>query len=121
VLRSAGQGSPRRLSQAFQALRMAVNDEMGSLRRGMATAARMLPTGGTLAVISFESVTDREVKRTFRPQRQGRPMPGEVDPDPIWDVVTRGAVRPGEDEVRRNPRSRSARLRAARRTSHAAV
>jgi 16S rRNA (cytosine1402-N4)-methyltransferase len=119
ALRRAGAGSPRRLSQAFQALRMAVNDELGSLRRGIDGAARLLPAGGALAVISFESVMDREVKRAFRPPRLARPLPGVPDPDPVWEPLTRKAVRPSEEETTRNPRSRSARLRAARRTPHA--
>jgi 16S rRNA (cytosine1402-N4)-methyltransferase len=119
ALRRAGAGSPRRLSQAFQALRMAVNDETGSLSRGIAAAARVLPTGGVLAVITFESVMDRVVKQAFRPPRLTRPLPGIPDPDPVWEPVTRKAVRPSPEEEARNPRSRSARLRAARRSPHA--
>jgi 16S rRNA (cytosine1402-N4)-methyltransferase len=110
--------SPRRLSQAFQALRLAVNDELGSLRRALAAAARVLPFGGTLTVISFESLMDREVKQALRPPRVGRPLPGVPDPEPTWELITRRVVRPSEAEVMRNPRSRSARLRAARRTGH---
>lgn len=110
--------TPRRLSQAFQALRLAVNDELGSLRRALGAAARVLPQGGTLTVISFESLMDREVKQSLRPPRVGRPLPGVPDPDPVWELITRKVVRPTDSEVRRNPRSRSARLRAARRTRH---
>jgi 16S rRNA (cytosine1402-N4)-methyltransferase len=116
ALREGGVGSPRRLSQAFQALRLYVNDELGSLDRGLAAAARVLPAGGTLTVISFESLMDRRVKETFRPPRRERPHPGIPEPAPLWEVLTRGAVRPGPQELARNPRSRSARLRAARRT-----
>ncbi len=119
ILRRAGAGSPRRLSQAFQALRLAVNDELDSLRRGLAAAARTLPPGGTLTVISFESLMDRMVKRTFRPLRFERPVPGVPEPEPVWEPLTRRVVRPGPEESARNPRSRSARLRAARRTPHA--
>lgn len=119
ALRRAGVTTPRRLSQAFQALRLAANDELGSLGRGLEAAARVLPEGGTLTVISFESLMDRMVKRTFRPPRIGRPLPGVPDPVPVWRPLTRGAVRPGEREVAANPRSRSARLRAAERTGHA--
>ena len=119
ALRGAGINSPRRLSQAFQALRLAVNDELGSLRRGLDAAARLLSPGGTLTVISFESLMDRMVKQTFRPQRERRPLPGEPDPNPIWNVLTKRVVRPGPEEVKRNPRARSARLRSAARTAYA--
>jgi len=119
ALRQGGVMSPRRLSQAFQALRMAVNDELGSLRAGLDAAARTLPSGGTLTVISFESLMDRVVKQTFRPPRFDRPHPGLADPEPRWRLLARRAVRPGPEETARNPRSRSARLRAAARTSHA--
>jgi 16S rRNA (cytosine1402-N4)-methyltransferase len=118
VLRRAGVTSPRRLSQAFQALRLAVNHELESLDRGLEAAARILPPGGTLTAISFESLMDRRVKHAFRPPRTGRPMPGVPDPEPRWTVLTKGAVRPAPDEIARNPRARSARLRAAARTAH---
>jgi 16S rRNA (cytosine1402-N4)-methyltransferase len=116
VLRRAGVGTPRRLSQAFQALRLAVNHELQSLDRGLDAAARVLPAGGTLTAISFESLMDRRVKQAFRPPRTGRPLPGVPDPEPRWTLLTRRAVRPGADEISRNPRARSARLRAAART-----
>jgi 16S rRNA (cytosine1402-N4)-methyltransferase len=118
VLSAAGLRSPRRLSQAFQALRFAVNHELESLERGLAAAARILPEGGTLTAISFESLMDRMVKRALRPVRPERPLPGIPDPDPVWTLLTRGAVCPDAAEVARNPRSRSARLRAAARTAH---
>jgi 16S rRNA (cytosine1402-N4)-methyltransferase len=118
ALGRAGVRSPRRLSQAFQALRLASNDELGSLARGLDAAGRVLPAGGTLTVISFESLMDRMVKRTFQPARSGRPIAGAEDPLPRWRLLTRGAVRPSQDEVARNPRARSARLRAAERTGH---
>jgi 16S rRNA (cytosine1402-N4)-methyltransferase len=119
ALGRGGVKSPRRLSQAFQALRLAVNKELESLRRGLAASARLLPPGGTLVVISFESLMDRIVKHAFRPPRESRPLPGQPDPVPVWEPLTRRVVRPGPEEVRRNPRARSAKLRAARRTDHA--
>ena len=119
ALREAGIRHPRRLSQAFQALRLAVNHELDSLRQGLDAAARVLPPGGTLTVISFESLMDRVVKQAFRPPRLHRPHPGIPEPEPRWELLTRRVVRPGPEEVARNPRSRSARLRAARRTAHA--
>jgi 16S rRNA (cytosine1402-N4)-methyltransferase len=119
VLRRAGVSSPRRLSQVFQAVRMAVNAELESLARGLAAAERLLPAGGTLTVIAFESLMDRMVKHAFRPPRLDRPHPGVPEPLPRWRVITRRAVRPRAAEVSRNPRARSARLRAAERTAHA--
>lgn len=118
ALRRGGLGSPKRLSQAFQALRLSLNHELESLDRALEGAAEVLPAGGVLAVISFESLMDRRVKRAFRPPRTDRPVAGIPDPLSRWEVITRGAVRPGDDELARNVRSRSARLRAARRTEH---
>jgi len=118
AIRAAGLRHPRQLSQAFQALRFAVNDELGSLDRGLEASARILPPGGRLVVISFESLMDRRVKHAFRPPRIGRPLPGVPDPLPRWTVLTPRAIRPSDSETARNPRARSARLRAAERTSH---
>jgi len=119
ALGRGGVTTPRRLSQAFQALRMAINDELGSLRSGLAAAARVLPSSGTLTVITFESLMDREVKQTFRPPRLSRPHPGLPDPEPTWRPLTRRPVRPSSEETKTNPRARSARLRSAARTPHA--
>ncbi len=117
ALRRGGVGSPKRLSQAFQAIRFACNDELGSLDRALSAAAEVLPEGGTLTAISFESLMDRRVKRAFRPPRMERPVAGVPDPPALWEPITRRALRPGDDEISRNPRARSARLRAARRTA----
>lgn len=92
-------------TRAFQALRIAVNDELGALERGLAAAGERLRPGGRLVVISFHSLEDRVVKQTFRTG--------------AWDVLTKHVVRPGESEERCNPRSRSARLRAAARRAGA--
>jgi 16S rRNA (cytosine1402-N4)-methyltransferase len=119
LLRRSGAGSPRRLSQAFQAIRMAVNGELDSLERTLSAAARVLPSGGTMTVISFESLMDRRVKQTFRPPRLERPHPGVADEEPLWRVLTKRVIRPGSEETTRNPRARSARLRAAARVAHA--
>lgn len=120
VLRDAGFGAPRRLSQAFQAIRFAVNDELGSLARGIDAAARILPEGGTLTLITFESLMDRIVKQRFAPPRVGRPIPGVPDAPTDWEPIHRKVVRPEPEETDRNPRARSARLRAARRLAHVA-
>lgn len=119
ALRRAGLSHPRHLSQAFQALRFAVNGELTSLDKGLDAAARVLPPSGRLVVIAFESLTDRRVKQAFRPVRPGRPHPGLPDPHPVWRVLTSKAIRPSSFETARNPRARSARLRAAERTSDA--
>lgn len=89
-------------TRAFQALRIAVNDELGALERLLTSLPRCLKPGGRAVVISFHSLEDRPVKQAFR-QRN------------IWQVLTKKPVQAGDDEVRLNPRSRSAKLRAARR------
>ena len=114
-----GQSHPA--TRSFQALRIAVNDELGQLERFLEPAARALRPGGRIAVISFHSLEDRIVKHTFR-RLAGRCTcpPGlpvcRCDPQRVVTVVTRSAVRPDEDEVARNPRARSARLRVAERS-----
>jgi len=98
---------PRRIHAAtrtFQALRIAVNDELGSLDLALPQAARLLAPRGRFGVIAFHSLEDRLVKHAFR--RFG----GEG-----WRVATRKPVRPSDDEVRTNPRARSARLRVLER------
>jgi 16S rRNA (cytosine1402-N4)-methyltransferase len=91
-------------TRAFQALRIAVNDELGNLARCLAGVHRLLDVGGIIVVISFHSLEDRLVKRSFR---QGR-VDGRLE------VLTPKPVRPHDEEVRRNRRARSAKLRAAR-------
>jgi 16S rRNA (cytosine1402-N4)-methyltransferase len=91
-------------TRTFQALRIAVNDELGNLSRCLAEVFRLLDIGGVIVVISFHSLEDRLVKGSFR---QGK-TEGRLE------VLTPKPVRPGEEEVRLNRRARSARLRAAR-------
>jgi 16S rRNA (cytosine1402-N4)-methyltransferase len=105
-------------TRVFQALRMAVNDELGALERGMAAALEALRPGGRLAVITFHSVEDRVVKMFGRRESRDYAIEGEVDVpelrrpvDPRLRWVTRKAERPGTEEVMQNPRSRSAKLR----------
>lgn len=109
-------------TRTFQALRIAVNDELGELERGLAAAERLLAPGGRLAVVSFHSLEDRVVK-TFLKERSGeaaqpsRHMPEAArGPAPSFTLLHRKAVRPGSGEAARNPRARSAKLRAAVRT-----
>ena len=108
-------------TRTFQALRIAVNDELGELDRGLAAAERLLAPGGRLAVVSFHSLEDRAVKRFLR-ERSGN-SPGESRHRPpkllaqrvSFRLLHRRATRPGAAEVAANPRARSARLRAAER------
>jgi len=107
-------------TRTFQALRIAVNDELGQLQRFLEPAARALKPGGRLAVISFHSLEDRIVKHTLR-RLQGACVcpPGlprcVCDRDRVLRVLTKRPLRPTEAETDANPRSRSARLRAAER------
>ena len=109
-------------TRTFQALRIAVNDELGELERGLVAAERLLAPGGRLAVVTFHSLEDRVVK-TFLKSRAGeaaqpsRHLPAaHQGPAPSFTLLHRRAVKAGADETRRNPRSRSAKLRAASRT-----
>ena len=107
-------------TRVFQALRMEVNDEMGDLKRALDGGMRILKPGGRFAVITFESLTDRVVKRFFAAhvgkmrslQQGGEEWVGE---EPRAGAVTRRAVVAGEDETKQNPRSRSAKLRVIER------
>jgi 16S rRNA (cytosine1402-N4)-methyltransferase len=109
-------------TRTFQALRIHVNDELGELERGLAAAERVLAPGGRLAVVTFHSLEDRVVK-TFLKQRSGdlpapsRHLPQAVGgPAPTFTLVNRKAIAAGDAELARNPRARSAKLRAATRT-----
>ncbi len=116
--------SPRRGSKThpatkvFQALRIAVNDEMGSLQRGLDAALKILKPGGRLAVITFHSLEDRTVKEWGRKMARDYEVTGDVDiPElrkpvaPKIKLVHRKAIQPSEEEQKNNPRSRSAQLR----------
>ena len=114
-----GQGHPAK--RTFQALRIAVNDELESLREGLEHAVATLAPGGRLAVISFHSLEDRIVKHFIRAQAQGCTCPPEFPicvcgHEPVLRTLTSRSVVPTVDERGHNPRSASARLRAAERT-----
>src|SRR5204863_2098696 len=104
-------------TRTFQALRIAVNDELGELDRGLAAAERLLMPGGRLAVVAFHSLEDARVKSFLR-HRSGRAAggsrhlpPATATMAPSFTLLTRRPIRPGADEIARNPRARSARLR----------
>ncbi|MGE5503090.1 MAG: 16S rRNA (cytosine(1402)-N(4))-methyltransferase RsmH [Actinomycetota bacterium] len=121
VVRASGDGIDP-ATRTFQALRIAVNDELGELERGLAAAEALLAPGGRLAVVSFHSLEDRVVKaflkaRSGEAARPSRHQPQAAGgPAPSFTLLHRRAVRPGNDEAARNPRARSAKLRAAMRT-----
>jgi 16S rRNA (cytosine1402-N4)-methyltransferase len=89
-------------TRTFQALRIAVNDELGALEQLLKALPRCIKPGGRVAVISFHSLEDRLVKTAFRDKA-------------VWQVLTKKPVQAGDDEEQRNPRARSAKLRAAQR------
>jgi len=108
-------------TRCFQALRIAVNDELGELDRGLAAAERLLRPGGRLAVVSFHSLEDRAVKRFLRDRSDAAAGPSRHMPDaprraPSFRLLRRSAVAPSDAETAANPRARSAKLRAAERT-----
>ncbi len=108
----------------FQALRIAVNDELGALEDLLEAAPAWLKPGGRIAIISFHSLEDRLVKRAFQRyaakeiDKPNWPMP-KKNPEHFFTLLTKKPVDPQADEVQRNPRSRSARLRVAERISDA--
>ncbi len=109
-------------TKVFQALRIAVNDEIGSLKLGLEAALKILKPGGRLAVITFHSLEDRVVKEFGREKTRDYTFSGKVDvpelrapraPEMRW--FSRKAIAPGAMEVTENPRSRSAQLRVLER------
>ena len=104
-------------TRVFQALRIAVNDEIGSLNRGLDGALKILKPGGRLAVITFHSLEDRVVKLFGRERARDYAFDGEDVPElrvpcvPEIKLISRKAIMPGEAELAENPRSRSAQLR----------
>jgi len=107
-------------TRTFQALRIYVNDELGEIDRGLEAAEALLAPGGRLAVVTFHSLEDRKVKtflaaRSGRTPRGSRHLPETAERAATFRLLGR-SIKPGPEEIARNPRARSARLRAAERT-----
>ena len=115
-------GNPAK--RTFQALRIEVNDELGTLRRALPAALGLLAVGGRVVVLAYHSLEDRIVKRELvrlaaDPAPPGLPVLAQAA-TPQFRLLTRGAERPDSEEVASNPRAASARLRAAERIREAA-
>jgi 16S rRNA (cytosine1402-N4)-methyltransferase len=115
-------GNPAK--RTFQALRIEVNDELGTLRRALPAALGLLAVGGRVVVLAYHSLEDRIVKRELARLSSDQTPPGVPVPaaaaTPQFRLLTRGAERPDSEEVTGNPRAASARLRAAERIREAA-
>jgi 16S rRNA (cytosine1402-N4)-methyltransferase len=117
---AARKGGPHPARRTFQALRIEVNRELDVLESALRVAVRWLVPGGRIVVISYHSLEDRVVKRAFVELSAGCTCPPDLpvcvcEAKPVLRVLTRRAVVPTPEEVERNPRSRSAKLRAAER------
>jgi len=111
-----GEGHPAK--RVFQALRIAVNDELASLEAALPAALELLRPGGRIAVIAFHSLEDRIVKHFFREEARGCTCPPDFPVcvcghEPELRAIQRRPVKPSESEIAANPRAASARLRAA--------
>jgi len=111
-------------TRTFQALRMAVNDELGEIERGLVAAENVLASGGRLAVVTFHSLEDRAVKRFLAARAKPAAKPSRHAPEgggsaaaTSFRLLTKKPIEPGAAEVDANPRARSAKLRAAERTA----
>jgi len=112
-------------TRTFQALRIVANDELGGVERGIRASMECLRPGGVLCVLSYHSKEDRIAKRLFDEAGSPRPDPGNLYEATTragldFEVESRGALKPSDDEISRNPRARSARLRVLRRLEAAA-
>lgn len=121
ALHSVVKGNPNRyFAQVFQALRIEVNDELGALKEMLLQVPSVLKSGGRIAIITFHSLEDRLVKNFFKKgifeEQEAADNPfGQTTSTPLLTVITKKPVVPSEEELRTNPRSRSAKLRVAER------
>lgn len=122
LVRDAVPKSPKdksdQATRTFQALRIAVNDELGELERALEAADKILNPDGRLVVVTFHSLEDRIVKLALQEKSGGggqgsRHQPQIETPDPLYTLPFKKALKPSEEEIARNSRSRSAKLRAA--------
>ena len=128
VIAGAGIGRGRRHDPAtlvFQALRIAVNDELGALDEGLEAALEALAPGGRLCVLAYHSLEDRRVKRYFAAEERGCVCPPRIPVcvcgrTPRLRRITKRPLGASDDEIARNPRARSVRLRGAERLAEAA-
>jgi 16S rRNA (cytosine1402-N4)-methyltransferase len=114
--------TPQDKARVFQALRIEVNDEMGSLDRALPALREALEPGGVFVVIAYHSLEDRRVKNAFREWSRSCVCPPDLPVcvcrgAPLGETLTRSIVRPTDEEIERNPRARSARLRAWRKAA----
>ena len=106
---------PQTLARCFQAIRIAVNDEIGALENALESVYEILKPGGRLVIISYHSLEDRRVKNLFKyGSVGGEAVPGTLN---VWNPLFKGAQLPTEEEIARNRRARSAKLRVAERRS----
>ena len=123
VIKAAIPASARRdgghpAKRTFQALRIHLNDELGVLERGLEAAIRWLRPGGRVGVLTFHSLEDRLVKQMFRKYAQSCTCPSDMPicqcgQEPVLEIITRKAIAPSADEIEKNPRARSTKLRVA--------
>jgi 16S rRNA (cytosine1402-N4)-methyltransferase len=118
ALRAAVKGNPNKyFAQVFQALRIEVNDELGALKEMLQQIPSLLKPGGRVAIITFHSLEDRIVKNFFRKGDMEEAEPadpfGRNVPEPPLKVITKKPITASPEELKRNPRSRSAKLRVA--------
>jgi 16S rRNA (cytosine1402-N4)-methyltransferase len=119
VLKPLSKGNPNRYyAQVFQALRMEVNDELGVLKALLAQLTDIIKPGGRVAIITFHSLEDRMVKQYFKEggfDEEADPIYGRKMKSP-WRLVHKKPIEAGAEELKRNPRARSAKLRVAEMT-----
>lgn len=121
AVRDAVKGNPNKyFAQVFQALRIEVNDELGALKEMLEQIPALLKPGGRVAIITFHSLEDRLVKNFFKRGSFEEPEENPfINTEPVNDlrIITRKPILPAEEELKRNPRSRSAKLRVAEKKS----
>ncbi|HCI03778.1 MAG: 16S rRNA (cytosine(1402)-N(4))-methyltransferase RsmH [Candidatus Peribacteraceae bacterium] len=113
IEKSAGYKAKHIIPQVFQALRIAVNDELGSLEILLSQVPDLIKPGGRIGIISYHSLEDRMVKQAFRKLSEPEidPVTGQIVKAAPFEIVTKKPIVPSESEIEANPRARSAKLR----------